>query len=530
MENRLPGADVNPYLALTAMIAAGLHGIDNELQLEPPFEGNAYESDKPHVPHTLYAARDLFAGVGDRARRLRPGGRGPLPEPRADRARGLRGRRHRLGEVPRLRAAVSRPVDRHLRGRWRRCSWRRVGDAVANCSPRAYTRRGPARRRAGRCSCRPTTPWPSRPTRCSTCSTGSCSPAGPTSTRAPTAPSRIPRPRDLAGARPLRAGARAPRARAGLPVLGICRGMELLNVALRRNARAAPPDASARPAPPHAGRVRRPRGAARARLARGRAVGGRRATRGAARTTTRESASSAREWSSRGWSEPDGADRGDRAARPALRARRALAPGGGRAQRRWSARSWRPRGRRWAATDDPRSSSRPRPRCWPRSPRAGAEETDAAVARAERGLPRLAGRDAAGPLAPAAPPGRRARGASWTSWRRSRRATPASRSPTRAARWAWWSTPSATTPAAPERLLGDTIPVAGGVDMTFREPLGVVGLITPWNFPLTIASWKVAPGAGGRQHGRPEARGADAADRARAGADRPRGGAARRAW
>jgi acyl-CoA reductase-like NAD-dependent aldehyde dehydrogenase len=46
---------------------------------------------------------------------------------------------------------------------------------------------------------------------------------------------------------------------------------------------------------------------------------------------------------------------------------------------------------------------------------------------------------------------------------------------------------------APERLTGKTIPVSGGVDMTFREPLGVVGLITPWNFPLTIASWKVAP-------------------------------------
>jgi betaine-aldehyde dehydrogenase len=46
---------------------------------------------------------------------------------------------------------------------------------------------------------------------------------------------------------------------------------------------------------------------------------------------------------------------------------------------------------------------------------------------------------------------------------------------------------------APERLLGDTIPVDGGVDVTFREPLGVVGLICPWNFPLTIASWKVAP-------------------------------------
>jgi acyl-CoA reductase-like NAD-dependent aldehyde dehydrogenase len=46
---------------------------------------------------------------------------------------------------------------------------------------------------------------------------------------------------------------------------------------------------------------------------------------------------------------------------------------------------------------------------------------------------------------------------------------------------------------APERLFGETIPVAGGVDMTFREPLGVVGLIVPWNFPLMLAAWKVAP-------------------------------------
>jgi acyl-CoA reductase-like NAD-dependent aldehyde dehydrogenase len=46
---------------------------------------------------------------------------------------------------------------------------------------------------------------------------------------------------------------------------------------------------------------------------------------------------------------------------------------------------------------------------------------------------------------------------------------------------------------APERLVGDTIPVSGGVAMTFREPLGVVGLIVPWNFPLAIASWKLAP-------------------------------------
>src|SRR4051812_31215711 len=45
----------------------------------------------------------------------------------------------------------------------------------------------------------------------------------------------------------------------------------------------------------------------------------------------------------------------------------------------------------------------------------------------------------------------------------------------------------------PERILGDTIPVAGGQAFTVREPLGVVALIVPWNFPLTIASWKMAP-------------------------------------
>jgi glutamine synthetase len=60
-ENRLPGADVNPYLALAAMIAAGLHGVDSELELEPAQEGNAYTSDAPHVPRNLYDARDRFA-------------------------------------------------------------------------------------------------------------------------------------------------------------------------------------------------------------------------------------------------------------------------------------------------------------------------------------------------------------------------------------------------------------------------------------------------------------------------------------
>jgi glutamine synthetase len=61
IESRLAGGDVNPYLAISAMIAAGLHGVDSELELEEPLGGNAYTSDKPHVPSTLQAARDLFA-------------------------------------------------------------------------------------------------------------------------------------------------------------------------------------------------------------------------------------------------------------------------------------------------------------------------------------------------------------------------------------------------------------------------------------------------------------------------------------
>lgn len=46
---------------------------------------------------------------------------------------------------------------------------------------------------------------------------------------------------------------------------------------------------------------------------------------------------------------------------------------------------------------------------------------------------------------------------------------------------------------APERLSGQQIPVAGGLDVTFHEPYGVVGIIVPWNFPMTIASWGFAP-------------------------------------
>ena len=59
-ENRVPGGDVNPYLAVAAMIAAGLNGIEHELPLEPEFQGNAYADDSVRVPHTLRDALELW--------------------------------------------------------------------------------------------------------------------------------------------------------------------------------------------------------------------------------------------------------------------------------------------------------------------------------------------------------------------------------------------------------------------------------------------------------------------------------------
>jgi len=62
VENRVPGGDVNPYLATAAMIAAGIAGIEQKLELEDVTPGNGYASDKPRVPATMVDARNLFAG------------------------------------------------------------------------------------------------------------------------------------------------------------------------------------------------------------------------------------------------------------------------------------------------------------------------------------------------------------------------------------------------------------------------------------------------------------------------------------
>jgi glutamine synthetase len=60
LENRVPGGDVNPYLAVAGIIAAGLDGIKNKLTLEDAFAGNAYDSDSPRVPATMLEAQQLW--------------------------------------------------------------------------------------------------------------------------------------------------------------------------------------------------------------------------------------------------------------------------------------------------------------------------------------------------------------------------------------------------------------------------------------------------------------------------------------
>jgi len=61
VENRLPGGDVNPYLVLAAMIAAGLEGVEGDYAPVPVFTGNAYTADLPRVPNTMHAAATLFS-------------------------------------------------------------------------------------------------------------------------------------------------------------------------------------------------------------------------------------------------------------------------------------------------------------------------------------------------------------------------------------------------------------------------------------------------------------------------------------
>ena len=115
-----------------------------------------------------------------------------------------------------------------------------------------------------------------------------------------------------------------------------------------------------------------------------------------------------------------------------------------------------------------------------------------------------------------------------TSWPRWRWPTPDTRSATRSGRPATSATCCSSTRPPRNGLSGKQIPVAGGLDVTFNEPLGVVGVITPWNFPMTIAVVGLRARAGRGQRGAGQARRVDAADHDPARRARGRGGPARR--
>ena len=248
-ETRIPGGDANPYLAFAAVIAAGLHGIEHELELPPGLEGNAYESDAERFPSTMREAIAALEG-GTMARGgVRRPGRRPLPQLRPHRAGAVRRLRHRLGAQALLRARVSaagtsRERRRRHSSRALACVMRAVGRSSA--SPRTRSPRAGA---PGSCpprSCRSTTSTrSSRPAvarsscrrastasrRRSTCSTGIVFSGGididPAHYGAERHPATDPAQahRDAGELRLLEAALER-----DLPTLAICRGFQLLNV------------------------------------------------------------------------------------------------------------------------------------------------------------------------------------------------------------------------------------------------------------------------------------------------------------
>ena len=161
-----------------------------------------------------------------------------------------------------------------------------------------------------------------------------------------------------------------------------------------------------------------------------------------------------------------------------------------------------------------RSSSR-RPRRSSTSSRArGVEDADAAVARAKAALPGVARGRAGRPRAAAAPAGRRARGAPRGA--RGPRGAQRRQADRRRARrdGRWWPTRSATTRARRSACWATRSPSPAAWRSPCASRSASSALITPWNFPLTIASWKLAPALAAGQHGRAQARRADAAHRA----------------
>ena len=118
LESRIPGGDVNPYLAYAATIAAGLHGIEHAIEPSPRFDGNAYAAaELTRVPSSLAEAAEAFAASKVRGRSVRRRRARPSAQHRAPGARRLQPRGDRLGATPELRPTGGRPppAGRHHR-------------------------------------------------------------------------------------------------------------------------------------------------------------------------------------------------------------------------------------------------------------------------------------------------------------------------------------------------------------------------------------------------------------------------------
>ena len=116
VENRMPGADANPYLAFAAMIAAGLAGVEEELDPGAEYRGNAYlDESLPALPSTLRDAVELFAAQRPRPRGVFARSGRALRPRRAARGARLRCRRDRLGAATLLRAHLTGHLTTYLK-------------------------------------------------------------------------------------------------------------------------------------------------------------------------------------------------------------------------------------------------------------------------------------------------------------------------------------------------------------------------------------------------------------------------------
>ena len=211
VETRIPGADVNPYLAFAALIAAGLDGIEHGLELPPALEGNAYESDADRFPHSLREAIAALEDGHDGARRASATRSSTTTSTtRAPSRSSSTGSSPATSASGSSSAAEAHPRSARPSSGSRRTPSRACAGAPGTCRRRcpARTTCGRSRRPAGgRCSCRRARTGSRRR---STCSTGSSSPAARTSTRREYGAGAAPRDDGHApGARPGRAGAPA---------------------------------------------------------------------------------------------------------------------------------------------------------------------------------------------------------------------------------------------------------------------------------------------------------------------------------